>query len=186
MNNNNINNVLTMLKWRLNLNSFDDNKYFFNPSYSKYKIYEEKTLEYKQNKNIIDVYHNKTLYKRIIYNVDVIDDLLKYNDDKNICITNNNKTLMKQKLKQEKNFNTIFQCELFDISDFDVDLSKCSYFNTIIKLDKNKYSDIIPNLSVIENELFLKYFNIKDNEIIAVIPLTNINSICSYIKYTKY
>lgn len=184
-----INNLLKMIEWRQNLKSFDDNKFIFNCDYLKYKQFKEDNITYKIiNKNTIDIFVNDLILKTIVFKVNTISDILNFNDEKFICITNDIKLINKHLIKHKKsNFEFELKCELFDIQDFENDPSQSSYFNFIIKFDKDKYKSYKNDISLIniEDEFLIKYFNIKKDELICIIPLFNSLSFCPYIKLTN-
>lgn len=182
-----INNIIEMIRWRQNLKSFNNNKYMFNCLYSEYVSFEESDISYNVNNNIIDVVVNNNIFKSIVFEKNT-EDILNYNNEKYIFITNDIKLINKFITKHKKSTsNFVLKCELFNKKDFEVDISKSSYFNFILPFDKNKYEEYKNDVSLIniEEEFLLRYFNIKKDELICIIPLFNSLSFCSYIKLAR-
>jgi hypothetical protein len=176
-----INNVITMLKNRdkpapiscfyseFNENYNNDNVYSFNKE-NDYKI-----IILKNNKPY------KTLY------IDIDDNKFSLianslNKD-SICLIQDSSTIVKKKVKtkyedilkeiKKRITKTGFKLtfELFEMKDFKNDILLNKYFPIIFKIDISSVNTISEDeIPIIKfSELYLKYYNLKENDIICIL-----------------
>lgn len=160
-----------------------EKQYIENLKYNKYIIKEIK------KDSIFEIYINddkdinqSQFYKKIIFNCRKEDILRFYNKDNFICLYDKNE---EQKIKRVIKKGDKILCELFLIDDFRNNFSDTVYFPEIKKLnEKDKLKEPIENFQKISlvDEAFLKYLNIKQNDVIIITYKISSNLIISTIK----
>ena len=169
--------------------------------YSEYEIDEQiNKYDYKEDNNKVIIYKNEKVYKKLYLDLDLfkLSSIIETLDENAICLIQDSITYIKKKSKSkfedvEKDIKKRFiktgikeLFELFEMKDFKNDIFNNIYFPIIFKIDISNVNTISEDeLPIIKKdlEIYLKYYNFKEDDIICILnQKENFNPIVKIIK----